>query len=146
LENRRQVLDRLNTIAPTRDTPRGLVITVPDASFEGAALRTGWTETLARVAAVANRSGLRIWVEGHSDLAEGATLSERREEAVRSTLLRNGLDPAIVQGRNLAAERPLISNSSAGGRATNRRVEIVISGETIGARALWDRSYAVTLR
>jgi len=40
----------------------------------------------------------------------------------------------------------LISNSSPGGRITNRRVEIVISGTAIGPRALWDRGYDVSLR
>jgi outer membrane protein OmpA-like peptidoglycan-associated protein len=143
---RMQLLQRLNAVTPTRDTPRGLVVTIPDSSFENGAVRPAVYDTLARVASVARQPGLRVSVEAHSDVAESAALAERREEAVRSALISRGLDAGLVSGRNFGAERPLIANSSPGGRVANRRVEIVISGDAIGPRALWDRGYDVTLR
>lgn len=145
-QERMRLLQRLSAVASTRDTPRGLVVTLPDASFDGPSLRPGVAETLARVASAVNEPGLRIVVEGHSDTPEGASLSGRREENVRAALLTRGVAGNPVVGRNVGADRPLISNSSPGGRVTNRRVEIVITGDAIGPRALWDRSYDVSLR
>jgi flagellar motor protein MotB len=142
---RMRLLQRLSAVMQTRDTPRGLVVTIPDASFENGSLRPATSQALARIAGLFSQPGIKVLVEGHSDTPEGAAISERREEAVRTVLASQG-SGAFITARNVGADRPLISNTMPGGRTTNRRVEIVISGDAIGNRALWDRAYDVTLR
>lgn len=72
-----------------------------------------------------------ILVEGHTDsqgsAAENQALSERRAQAVREALIAGGLPSARVQASGLGHTRPVASNDSASGRASNRRVEIVVS-------------------
>ena len=145
-DTRSRLLQRLNTMTATRDTPRGLVVTMPDMAFDGGGLRPGSAATLAQVASAVMQPGLRISVEGFSDSAAGSGLAEERASSVRAALLQRGMNPGAVSTRNFGNERPTTSNSSPGGRVENRRVEIVISGEAIGPRPLWDKSYDVTLR
>jgi outer membrane protein OmpA-like peptidoglycan-associated protein len=140
---RLRLFQRLNGVTPTRDTPRGLVVTIPDSGFDNGVLRPGASDALTRIAA-ALTPGLRVSVEGYADTAAGTMLSEERANAVRDSLLGRGL--SSVTARNFGGERPLTSNATAAGRIQNRRVEIVISGDLIGSRPLWDRSYDVTLR
>jgi len=71
-------------------------------------------------------------------------MSQHRADAVRDALVRRGLNS--VMERNFGDARPLTSNSAPGGRMENRRVEVVISGDSIGSQPLWDRSYDVTSR
>lgn len=141
-----RLLQALNRVTATRDTPRGLVVTIPDAGFESGSLRPGGASAVAQVAAAVMVPGLQIKVEGYSDSAAGAGVSEARANAVRDTLLQRGVNAGMVSMRNFGDERPITSNASPGGRVENRRVEIVIAGEAIGPRPLWDRSYDVTLR
>jgi outer membrane protein OmpA-like peptidoglycan-associated protein len=144
---RTRLLDELNGVLATRDTPRGLVVTVSNAAFSGALLRGTAAEQVARVTAiVAAHPGLEIEVVGHTDSAATETLSWRRAEAVRRVILDYGLAPNAVAARGLGNTRPLDSNATAAGREQNRRTEIVISGDPIGRLPTWDRAYSLTLR
>ncbi len=145
-DSRMRLLQRLNGVTATRDTPRGLVVTIPDSGFESGLLRPGGASAVSQVAAAVMQPGLRISVEGYSDSAAGAGVAGARANAVRDTLVQRGVNPGTVASRNFGDERPITSNASLGGRVENRRVEIVISGDAIGPRPLWDRSYDVTLR
>jgi outer membrane protein OmpA-like peptidoglycan-associated protein len=84
------------------------------------------------VTAVAAFPGARIVVEGHTD-SQGASaanmsLSEKRAETVRGVLLeRAGLVPAQVTAVGRGSTRPVAAEDSEGGRALNRRIEIVIA-------------------
>jgi outer membrane protein OmpA-like peptidoglycan-associated protein len=127
-ELRMRVLEQLHGVISTRDTPRGLVATVPDASFVGPALREAASIQVARVAAIVAASpGLRVEVDGHTDSATTEALSWRRAEVVRGMLVGRGLPASAVTARGLGSAHPLVSNASPGGRVENRRVEIVIS-------------------
>lgn len=149
---RAELLARLNGVLTARDTPRGLVVTLPDASFEsGGALRRNASERLALVAGMLSaRHDLTVSIEGFTDdrgsYAEQRDLSERRARAVRATLVGKGITAVSVQAAGFGGNRPLVSNASAGGREQNRRVEIVISGPSIGGMALWDRTYSLSSR
>ncbi|HEY3837301.1 MAG TPA: OmpA family protein, partial [Bryobacteraceae bacterium] len=145
-EARMRLLQRLNGVASTRDTPRGLVVTLPDSSFDTAFVRSTTADTLSRLASVLTQPGLRVTVEGFSDGPLGANLSQQRADAVRDSLVRRGLNPGMVTTRNIADGRPLTSNATPSGRVQNRRVEIIVAGDMIGSLPLWDRSYDVTLR
>lgn len=82
-------------------------------------------ERLAKVGIVSAR------VEGHSDATGSAEhnlrLSQARAEAVAGPLRSNGMqfDPAAVIGRGEAL--PVGDNSTAEGRADNRRVVIIVT-------------------
>ena len=147
-QSRAELLSRMNAFLPVRDTPRGLVATVPDSFFEQGryAMEPAARERIARLATVlAAHPGLNVIVEGYTDdrLPDTAAreFSDRRATEVRDTLLASGFAPGAVRAMGYGRERPVVSNASAEGREQNRRVEIVISGEPIGEMATWDRPY-----
>jgi flagellar motor protein MotB len=136
------LLQQLNADLPVRDTPRGLVVTVEDSGFQGHALKTPVEAALSRIApVVAAHPGLVVEVEGNSDTAADERASYDRAIAVRDALVRYGLPAPWVSARGLGATRLIASNNSLAGREQNRRVEITISGDPIGAMAYWDRTY-----
>jgi flagellar motor protein MotB len=142
-----QLLGELNAAMLTRDTPRGLVVTVGDADFRGAALRPGLYPSLARIAnAIAAHPGLTVIIEGNSDNPRGGREADERAAAVHDALVVAGLPAARITTRNLNDTRPVVSNASASGRVQNRRVEVTISGEPIGPVATWDRTYSLLPR
>jgi flagellar motor protein MotB len=144
---RMRMLESLNGVLPARDTPRGLVVTVPDQAFNGAALRAGYSERLARVAAMLGaETGLRATIEGSTDNAATESLAMKRAYEVRDAMTRAGLPSSSVEARGLGASRPLASNGTESGRSANRRVEIVISGSTIGDIPFWDHTYSISRR
>uniref|UniRef100_Q01VL0 OmpA/MotB domain protein n=1 Tax=Solibacter usitatus (strain Ellin6076) TaxID=234267 RepID=Q01VL0_SOLUE len=144
---RMRLLESLNGLLPSRDTPRGLIVTVPDQGFNGASLRTDYSERLARVAAVvAAEQGLRMTIEGSTDSAATESLAMKRAYEVRDAMMRGGLPSSSVDARGLGASRPLTSNGTESGRSTNRRVEIVISGSAIGDLPFWDHTYSISRR
>lgn len=145
---RAELLERLNRVMVTRDTPRGLVLTVADGCFDtgSGALRRAYSERVSLVASMlSSRQDLQIAVEGFTDNrgndAEQRAVSQRRAQEVRAALVANGLPPGAIEAVGLGATRPIVSNATATGREQNRRVEIVISGPSIGGMALWDRTY-----
>ena len=142
-----RLMQQLNSVLPARDTPRGLVITVPDADFRGTNLHPAIATRLAGVASfLAAQPGLFVVVEGHADQpgARDEEVSYMRASAVRDVLARNGISRSSIAARSLGNSRPLGSNASAGGREQNRRVEITVSGEPIGGIAYWDKTYSLT--
>ncbi len=138
-ELRAQLLLRFNAILQTRDTARGLIVSMSDVLFDTAkfSLRSEAREKLARVAGIVEgHPGLRLDVEGHTD-SVGAddynqTLSEQRGEAVRDYLTQQGMPSASVSAKGFGKTQPVASNETAEGRQRNRRVELVISGDVIG--------------
>jgi flagellar motor protein MotB len=146
-ELRRQVLGQLNSVLLTRDTPRGLVVTIPDASFGGTEPRGLVSSQMGRVVAVLQAyPGLQVAVEGYSDSATTGSQALKRAESVRRMLIGHGLAADRSSARGLGDSRPLVSNSSPAGREQNRRVELVIAGDSIGTVASWDRTYSLTQR
>lgn len=140
---RAQLLARLNGSFAARDTPRGLVVTVTDAMFEPGSddLSPEVGRRLGNVAAIlSSHPGLGVRVEGY---ATPEALSERRAQIVRDAIVALGARPNTVAAVGYGDARPIASNATAAGRQQNRRVEIVISGNSIGNRALWDRPYSL---
>jgi outer membrane protein OmpA-like peptidoglycan-associated protein len=147
-EVRAHMLQQLYAVLPSLDTPRGLVVTIPDAYFHSTALDPAVYGRLSSIAAIVRaQPGLVIEVEGHTDDRGDAAYLERmssaRAAAIQSVLVRQGIPQTSVVARGYGRMRPRVPNSSVAGRAQNRRVEIVISGSPIGTLATWDRSYTV---
>jgi outer membrane protein OmpA-like peptidoglycan-associated protein len=144
-ELRRRLLEQLNGVVGTQDTPRGLVVTVSDNRFTGAALQADADIPLMRLSQIlASQPALAVRVEGYSDSDGAEALSSQRAAAVRDVLVRSGIPSSRVSAQGFGASRPLASNGSASGRRENRRVEIVISGDVIGNLPFWDHTYKLT--
>jgi outer membrane protein OmpA-like peptidoglycan-associated protein len=138
-ELRAQLLIQFNAILQTRDTARGLIVNMSDVLFDTAkfSLRPEAREKLAKVAGiVAGHPGLRLEVEGHTDNVGGddynQQLSEQRGSAVRDYLTQQGMQADWVTTKGFGKTQPVASNETAAGRQQNRRVELVISGDSIG--------------
>jgi outer membrane protein OmpA-like peptidoglycan-associated protein len=75
----------------------------------------------------------QIRVEGHTDNvgdpAKNKDLSERRAKAVVAYLVGKGLAADRLVGKGFGDEKPLVDNTTADGKAQNRRVEFVIVGD-----------------
>jgi outer membrane protein OmpA-like peptidoglycan-associated protein len=89
---------------------------------------------LDQVAEALVARGQRVSVEGYTD-SRGSqeanmNLSQRRAESVRSYLVTRGFPTEKIEARGMGPDRPIAENSSAEGRANNRRVEIVIAKST----------------
>jgi flagellar motor protein MotB len=140
------VLAQLKNVVNTLDTPRGLVIVIPDSSFQGANLSSGPVGTVGRIAQIVAPAGLMVAVEGHADSSAGDGLALGRAESVRDALVNSGVRASAVTAKSLGNSRPTTSNATEAGRMQNRRVEIVISGGPIGESPLWDQSYGLSSR
>jgi outer membrane protein OmpA-like peptidoglycan-associated protein len=139
-ELRAQLLGQFNAVLQTRDTARGLIVNMSDVLFDTGkySLRPLAREKLAKVAGiVSGHPGLRLDVEGHTDSIGGEEdnqrLSEQRAAAVRDYLTQQGMAASSVMAKGFGETQPVASNETAQGRQQNRRVELVISGDIIGA-------------
>ena len=138
---RAQLLDQFNRILETKDTERGLVITMADVLFDTGKydLRPPTREALARLSGVVlAHQGLKLEVEGHTDStgsdALNQTLSEQRAETVRSYLVQQGLSSDAITAAGFGKAMPIADNATPAGRQKNRRVELIVSGEVIGVQ------------
>jgi outer membrane protein OmpA-like peptidoglycan-associated protein len=136
---REELRRQLNLILETRETARGLIVNLSDVLFDvdRATLKPGAREKLARIAGIlATHPDLKIEIEGHTDStgsnAYNQRLSERRAESVHAYISQQGIGKAVVGTVGFGEERPVATNGTAAGRQMNRRVEIIVSGESIG--------------
>jgi len=139
---RAQLSERLNQILETRDSARGLVVSMSDVLFDTGkfSLKANAREKLAKVAGILlSYPTLAIEVDGYTDNvgndAMNQTLSENRADAVRDYLVEQGVAAASVSAKGFGNTSPVVSNSSPSGRQENRRVELVVSGDAIGTPA-----------
>jgi outer membrane protein OmpA-like peptidoglycan-associated protein len=138
---RADLLQRLNSALPTRETDRGLVSEIGGVQFATgtAELSAAARESLARFAGiVASYPGLRFIVEGHTDNVGSVTtnneLSLRRAIGVRDYLIAQRIAASSIDVQGLGPSRPIADNATTEGRARNRRVEIVLSGGLLAAQ------------
>jgi outer membrane protein OmpA-like peptidoglycan-associated protein len=136
---REKLREQLNVVLETRESARGLIMNVPDVLFNtgSATLTTAAREKLARVAGIlATHPDLHINVEGHTDNVGGAArnqqLSERRAASVLAYLVQEKIPLTTVNTAGFGESHPVAPNTSIAGRRQNRRVELVVSGESIG--------------
>jgi outer membrane protein OmpA-like peptidoglycan-associated protein len=114
---------QLNSILQTRDSARGLIVSMSDVLFDTGkySLKPGAREKLA--------GGYTDNVGGD---AMNQTLSENRAGSVRDYLVQQGVSTSSVSSRGFGNALPVASNESSAGRQQNRRVELLVSGEAIG--------------
>jgi outer membrane protein OmpA-like peptidoglycan-associated protein len=136
---RAKLSEQLNSILQTRDTARGLIVSMSDVLFDTGkySLKPGAREKLAKVAGILLAyPGLNVEVGGYTDNVGGdamnQTLSENRARSVRDYLVQEGVSSQSVSSRGFGNSLPVASNDNSAGRQQNRRVELLVSGEAIG--------------
>jgi len=86
---------------------------------------------LKDIANVLNENAsINVKIIGHTDsdgnAADNLTLSKRRAEAVKATLVKDfGIDASRIQTDGKGSSEPIASNATAEGKANNRRVEFL---------------------
>jgi outer membrane protein OmpA-like peptidoglycan-associated protein len=136
---RAKLAEQLNSILQTRDSARGLIVSMSDVLFDTGrySLKPGAREKLAKVAGILlSYPGLNIAVGGYTDNVGGdtmnQTLSEHRAGSVRDYLVKEGVLSGAVSATGFGNSLPVATNDNSAGRQQNRRVELLVSGEAIG--------------
>jgi outer membrane protein OmpA-like peptidoglycan-associated protein len=136
---RAKLSEQLNSILQTRDSARGLIVSMSDVLFDTGkySLKAGAREKLAKVAGILLAyPGLNIEVGGYTDNVGGdamnQTLSENRADSVRDYLVQEGVATGSVSAKGFGNTLPVASNDNSAGRQQNRRVELLVSGDAIG--------------
>jgi outer membrane protein OmpA-like peptidoglycan-associated protein len=138
---RAQLLQQLNAVLETKDTDRGLVVTMADVLFDSGkyTLRPAAREKLAKLAGIVlGHPGLRLAAEGHTDSTGtpefNQKLSVKRAEAVAEYLSGQGVPRDNLSAAGFGETKPIAENNTSAGRQQNRRVELIVSGEAIGTK------------
>jgi len=97
-------------------------------------------ETIAKIAAtLAPHQTTKINVNGYTDstpigpglMKQGVTsnviLSQKRADNVMQYMISQGVNPQLVSAQGFGEANPVASNSTAAGRAQNRRVELTLA-------------------
>jgi outer membrane protein OmpA-like peptidoglycan-associated protein len=141
-EMRARLLAQLNQVLQTRDTARGLIVSMPDVLFDfnKYTLKPEARERLARISGIVLAyPDLRLEIDGYTDSIGSdeynQTLSDKRAEAVRDYIVTSGVPMNNVVARGMGKADPVADNTTAQGRQLNRRVEMIVSGDVIGNQA-----------
>ncbi|HEY8210451.1 MAG TPA: OmpA family protein [Myxococcaceae bacterium] len=140
---RRDALQQLQQFAKVREEQRGTVITLSSGLLFAPGrsdLSPDAQRALDQVArALETVPEQHVVVEGHTDTKGDEDfnyeLSVFRANAVKDFLASRGVDRSRVEAVGFGETRPVASNQSAEGRATNRRVEIVVQRGVGGSAA-----------
>jgi outer membrane protein OmpA-like peptidoglycan-associated protein len=124
----------LAKIAMVKQEARGLVITLSGSVLFSSGRSTLLSNARPKLdevaAALQNSEAEKFVVEGHTDSIgseeTNEELSYRRAETVRDYLIDRGVPAAKIRAVGYGKSRPVADNSTAEGRANNRRVEIII--------------------
>jgi len=138
---RAQLLQQLNAVLETKDTDRGLVVTMADVLFDSGkyTLRPAAREKLAKLSGIVlGHPGLKLAAEGHTDSTGGSEFNQRlsvkRAEAVAEYLGAQGVPSDSLSASGFGDTKPIAQNNTSAGRQKNRRVELIVSGEVIGTK------------
>jgi outer membrane protein OmpA-like peptidoglycan-associated protein len=136
---RERLKAQLNAVLQTRETARGLIMEMPDVlfAFNKYNLKPEAREKLAKISGILLAyPQLKVQVEGYTDNigsdAYNQKLSEERADSVKNYLVSQSVQENNVTAQGFGENDPIASNSTASGRAQNRRVEMVVSGSAIG--------------
>jgi outer membrane protein OmpA-like peptidoglycan-associated protein len=138
---RERLRNQLNSVLATSETARGLIVNMSDVLFDTGryTLKPGTQISLAKVAGILQAyPGLKLQVEGYTDSVGSdmmnQKLSENRADAVKAFLIGQGVQPDNITSTGYGKSNPVADNSTAKGRAQNRRVQLVVSGDAIGIK------------
>jgi outer membrane protein OmpA-like peptidoglycan-associated protein len=139
-EQRQRLLKQLNQVLQTRDSARGLIVSMSDVLFDfnQATLKPGAKLRLAKVSGIILAyPDLKLEIDGFTDNKGtpqyNMTLSDKRAKAVSDFLIGQGVGSDAVNTKGFGEANPVASNANPAGRQQNRRVELVVSGNAIGS-------------
>jgi len=142
-ELRQRLMAQLNEVLQTRDSARGLIVSMPDVLFDtgSANLKPTARERLAKVAGILIAyPDIHIEIDGYTDSTgsplTNQQLSQERAASVQAYLSQQGVSASSISIHGFGEANPIASNDSSGGRQQNRRVELVVSGQSIGTAEL----------
>ena len=140
-EMRERLRAQLNAVLNTQETARGLVVNMSDVLFDfnKYTLKPEAREKLAKVSGILlSYPNLKLQIEGYTDNIGSdeynQKLSEERANAVRDYLTSQSVPPTNISATGYGKASPIADNSTAAGRAQNRRVQMVVSGDAIGVQ------------
>lgn len=135
----RDALAALEKLGQVKEEARGYVLNITGsvlfASGKSTLLPGAENQLMGLVDALRDMdNGQKIIIEGHTD-SQGSDslnqrLSEARSSAVKNFLVRHGIERSRLESVGFGESDPVAENTTAEGRATNRRVEIVIEKAT----------------
>ena len=138
-EAREKLLSQLNSVLATSESARGLIVNMSDVLFDTGkyTLKPGTQVSLAKVSGILQSyPGLKLQVEGYTDSTGtpefNQKLSENRADAVRDFLVSMGVAQGNIVATGYGQNHPVAENNTIAGRAQNRRVQLVVSGDAIG--------------
>jgi len=136
---RERLRSQLNSVLATSETARGLIVNMSDVLFDTGkyTLKPDTKVSLAKVSGILQAyPGLKLQVEGYTDSVGSdeynQKLSENRAGAVRDFLVSQGVSMDNISATGYGKNNPVADNGTAQGRAQNRRVQLVVSGDAIG--------------
>ena len=136
---REKLLGQLNSVLATSESARGLIVNMSDVLFDTGryTLKPNTQVSLAKVAGILQSyPGLKLQVEGYTDSVGSdqlnQKLSENRAGAVRDFLVSQGVSMDNISSTGYGKTNPVADNKTSPGRAQNRRVQLVVSGDAIG--------------
>ena len=140
-EVREKLRSQLNAVLATSESARGLIVNMSDVLFDTGkfTLKTGTQVSLAKVGTILQLyPNLKVQVEGYTDSvgsdALNQKLSENRAGAVRDFLVSQGVAAENITSAGYGKANPVADNATAVGKAQNRRVNLVVSGDAIGVQ------------
>ena len=136
---RERLRSQLNSVLQTSENARGLIVNLSDVLFDTGkySLKPNTQIALAKVSGILQAyPGLKVQVEGYTDSVGGDAynqkLSENRAGSVRDFLVAQGVSMNNISATGYGKNNPVADNSTTAGRAQNRRVNLVVSGDAIG--------------
>jgi chemotaxis protein MotB len=120
-----------------RSSAEGLVISLREVGFFDTGsdkIKASSVPVLDQMARILQQDGSFIRIEGHTDnvpihnarFSSNWDLSTARATATIRLLIRDGLKPERMAASGYAEYHPIATNATSQGRATNRRVDIVV--------------------
>ena len=136
---REQLRAQLNSVLATSETARGLIVHMSDVLFDTGkyTLKPDTKIALAKVAGILQAyPGLKLQIEGYTDSIGSddynQKLSENRSGSVKDFLVSQGVSINNITSSGYGKQDPVADNATSQGRAQNRRVQMVVSGDAIG--------------
>lgn len=136
---RERLKQQLSQVLQTRETARGLIVNMSDVlfGFNKYDLKPDAREKLAKVSGILLAyPNLKLQVEGYTDNVGSdeynQKLSEERADSVRDFLVSQNVSGSNITAEGYGKTHPVADNSTSSGRAENRRVQLVVSGNAIG--------------
>ena len=138
---REKLKQQLNSVLQTQESARGLIVNMSEVlfAFNKYELKPDAQIKLAKISGILlTYPNLKVQVEGYTDNIGSdeynLKLSQQRATAVQAFLIEQGVQPGNVSAQGYGKADPVADNATNSGRAANRRVAMVVSGQSIGVQ------------